>query len=337
MDILRQALGIIDNKTKPQGSLGQLEALALQICHIQNSIQPALNNPHMLVFAADHGLAQAGVSAFPAEVTPQMVLNFVGGGAAINIFTRQHGMALDVVDAGVNTDFEPDLPIKHRKVAHGTANMLNGPAMSKEQFTACRDHAAALIDDIHQQGCNIVGFGEMGIGNTSSAALILHYLTQLPIAQCAGRGTGLDDAGLQRKIDILGQVVTKHGALETPNAVMQAVGGFEIAMMGAAMLQAADKGMIVLVDGFIATAAALWAATVNPASRNAMIFCHMSAEQAHRIMLDQLQAQPVLSLDLRLGEGTGCALALPVIESAVRFFNDMASFDDAGVSREEDK
>lgn len=336
MDILHQALAIIDNKTKPQGALGQLESLALQICHIQNSLKPTLNKPHMLVFAADHGLAQAGVSAFPPEVTPQMVLNFVGGGAAINVFARQHNMGLTVIDAGVNTDFDADLPIRHTKIAKATRNMLDGPAMTEAQLADCATTARAEVARLHDDGCNIVGFGEMGIGNTSSAALLLHYLGSIALPQCVGRGTGLDDAGLQQKLQTLGQVTEKYGALDNPEQIMQTVGGFEIAMMAYGMMAAAERQMIVLVDGFIASAAALWACRIMPESRNAMIFCHQSAEAGHVKMLQMMQAMPIVQLDMRLGEGTGCALALPIVDSAVRFFNEMASFDDAGVSRQDD-
>src|SRR5690606_17334554 len=279
----------IDQKTKPLGALGQLEALALQIGLIQQSLTPGLRRPSLTIFAADHGLARAGVSLFPQEVTPQMVYNFLAGGAATNIFARQHGFAFQVVDAGVNFDFPNDLPLRHEKIAHGTANCLEGPSMSHEQALQCLETGRRIAHEEVAQGSNVLAFGEVGIGNTSIATLLSHLLTNLPIAACTGRGTGLDDEGLARKVAIL-QAVAERG-------------GFEVAMMTGAMLGTAEKGALILVDGFIATAALLTAMQIAPAVRDYAVFGHRSQEGGHPLLLAHLQATPLLQLGLRLGEG----------------------------------
>lgn len=328
----QQIQHMIDQKTKPIGALGQLEQIALQICQVQQTCHPELKNPHMIVFAADHGLATSGVSAYPQEVTSQMVLNFVAGGAAINVFCRQHGLELKIVDAGVATDFDPTLNIVHRKIAKGTRNTLEGPAMTREQLAHCFEQGADLVREARSKGCNIIGFGEMGIGNTSSATLIEHYLLQLPLADCVGRGTGLTEAGLKKKLAVLQEVVQKHGSLDTPQTVLQHVGGFEIAMMTQAIIEAASLGMLVMIDGFIASAAALCACAIQPQTRDNLLFCHQSNEAGHAALLNHLEAHTILKLDMRLGEGSGCALAYPLIQSAVQFVNEMASFESASVS-----
>ncbi len=326
----------IDNKTKPLGSLGQLETLATQICKLQGRTDPVLSKPAILVFAADHGLADSGVSAYPQSVTAQMVMNFVNGGAAINVFARQNKLQLKIVDAGVASDFPQDVPIVHCKVAKGTANMLHQAAMSEQQRTQCESHARALVQSEYDAGCNVIGFGEMGIGNTSAATLIMHYLLDCPLQDCAGRGTGLDDAGLRHKLKVLQQVRKKHGDLREASDVLQSVGGFEIAMICYGMIQAAQLGMLVLIDGFIATAAAMLAVRLEPESREAMAFCHQSGEPGHQRMLHSLDASALLQLDMRLGEGTGCALAYPLVQAAVNFINEMASFESAGIDGKSD-
>lgn len=328
----QQIQHVIDHKTKPVGALGQLEQIAFQICRVQDTLQPRLNTPHMIVFAGDHGLANAGVSAYPQAVTAQMVHNFVSGGAAINVFCRQNGMTLKVVDAGVATDFDPALDIIHHKVAKGTCNALEGPAMSTIQLEQCFRHGAAVVKDAHATGCNIIGFGEMGIGNTSAAALIEHYLLKIPLADCIGPGTGLDKPGLQKKLSLLQQVVEAHGTLRSAEAVLQHVGGFEIAMMTQAIIEAAARDMLVMIDGFIASAAALCACRIRPETRANLLFCHQSGEPGHLAMLQHLDARAILNLEMRLGEGSGCALAFPIIQSAVAFVNEMASFESAAVS-----
>lgn len=327
---LRQA---IDRKTKPLGALGQLETLALQIGWVQQTLAPRLTRPSLTIFAADHGLAQSGVSAYPAEVTPQMVFNFLAGGAATNSFARQHGFAFQVVDAGVNYDFPADVPLRHEKIAHGTANCLEGPAMSREQALRCLETGRRIAHEEIAKGSNVLAFGEMGIGNTSTATLLSHLLAGLPIAACTGRGTGLDDAGLARKVATLQAVAERvgRGPHDALNALSQ-VGGFEVAMMTGAMLGTAEKGALILVDGFIATAALLTAMQVAPAVRDYAVFGHQSQESGHPLLLAHLQATPLLQLSLRLGEGSGAVLAYPLLQAACGFLNEMASFESAGVS-----
>lgn len=325
----------IDLKTKPLGALGTLEDLAFQIGNIQNSLTPKLVNPTLLTFAADHGITAEGVSAYPAEVTPQMVFNFIRGGAAINILCKQHDIDLHVIDAGVNYDFEDIPAILHAKAGMGTKNMLQEPAMSKEQLAFCIQKGEEIASTYLNDGCNIMGFGEMGIGNTSSAALIMSSMLDLPIEQCTGRGTGLDDAGLEQKITTLRKIKERYPNSTTPEEVLQNMGGFEIAQIASAMRTAYKYGAIVLIDGFIATAAYAIARAWEPKIEDSSIFCHTSHETGHSKFLDKLNKKAILNLNLRLGEGTGCALAYPIIESAVRFLNDMASFEEAGVSNKE--
>ena len=323
----------IDGKTKPVGALGRLEALALQIGLIQNTLTPVLTNPHIVVFAGDHGVAQAGVSAYPPEVTWQMVLNFLSGGAAINVFCRQHGIGLYVVDAGVNHDFSGEAPgLLHRKVARGTRDFTEGPALSPGEVAGCLDHGAAVVEDIARTGCNVIGFGEMGIGNTSSAALLTSLACGLPLERVTGSGTGLDSEGVGRKTAILQKALAVNGVPATPEGLLAAYGGLEIAQLAGAMLSAARHGMVVLVDGFISTAAYLVAAQMAPALREYAVFCHQSGERGHRLALECLGAMPLLDLAMRLGEGTGAAVAYPLVQSAVLFLNQMASFAAAGVT-----
>ncbi|PWQ96263.1 nicotinate-nucleotide--dimethylbenzimidazole phosphoribosyltransferase [Leucothrix arctica] len=322
----------IDGKTKPVGSLGTLEKVAFQVAKIQQSLTPTLSNPTILTFAGDHGAAKAGVSAYPQEVTFQMVMNFLNGGAAINAFCQQNDIALKVVDAGVNFDFADAPHLIDAKIAYGTASYITEQAMTAEQLQACFDKSAAIVADVAKNGCNIIGFGEMGIGNTASASLIMSALCGLPLERCIGRGTGLDDEGMHRKFELLAEAKERHGDISDPRMVLQTYGGFEVAQICGGMLEAQKQGMVVLVDGFIATAAYMVAAAIEPALKDNAIFCHTSGESGHRLMLDTLDAEPLLDLGLRLGEGTGCAVAYPLIKSAVAFLSDMASFESAGVS-----
>ncbi|PPD19333.1 MAG: nicotinate-nucleotide--dimethylbenzimidazole phosphoribosyltransferase [Methylomonas sp.] len=323
----------IDQKTKPPGSLGQLESLALKIGLIQNTATPKLNKSCIMVFAADHGLAETGVSAYPPSVTAQMVHNFLAGGAAINVFARQHGLDLLIVDAGVNADF-PALPgLIKAKIAKGTANCLNAPAMTAEQCLQALLKGAELVLAQHASGCNCIGLGEMGIGNTSSAALLMHALTGLPLTACVGRGTGLDDRQLRHKLATLEQATGLHATGGDALKALQAFGGFEIAMMAGAFLQAAALRMVILADGFIACSALLVASRWYPAVVDYCVFSHVSDELGHQTMLEILQAQPLLNLSLRLGEGSGAALAFPLLQSAVAFLNEMATFEQAGVDQ----
>lgn len=323
----------IDSKTKPPGSLGQLEKIALQIGLIQNTLTPNLLNPAILVFAGDHGIVQEGVSPYPQEVTRQMVMNFLHGGAAINIFSGQHHIDLHIIDAGVNADFAEHLTGLHRqKIGYGTANAAHGPAMSLVQAQHCLESGADASDKFVHRRCNIIGFGEMGIGNTSAASLIMSACTGFPIEECTGRGTGLDDTALNHKINVLKKAQQKNGTPGTPLEILAAYGGFEIGQMVGAILQSAEKKRIILIDGFIASAAYLLAEQLDPRVRDYCIFCHQSQERGHQKLLSFLNVTPLLNLNMRLGEGTGVAVAYPIIQSAVQFLVNMASFESAGVS-----
>ena len=325
----------INFKTKPLGALGMLEDIAGIVARIQGTLTPQLRAPHILVFAGDHGLANEGVSAFPQEVTHQMVLNFLGGGAAINVFCRQHDIALRVVDAGVNFDFENQEGLIDAKIGHGTASALKGEAMTSEEVLKAIYKGAKAVTDHVSNDCNIIGFGEMGIGNTSSSALIMHYITGLDIETCVGKGTGVNHEQLHRKTAILNEVIELHGELEDPFEILSAVGGFEIAQMVGAYLQSAAEKKVIIVDGFIATAAYAIAHLINPLVVDYVIFAHQSNEKGHAMFLGALNVDVVLNIGLRLGEGTGSALAYPLIQSAVNFLNEMSSFEDAGVSNKE--
>ncbi|MDT4819561.1 Nicotinate-nucleotide--dimethylbenzimidazole phosphoribosyltransferase [compost metagenome] len=330
---LRPALqAAIDDKTKPLGALGRLESLALQLGLILGTQRPVLQRPTVIVFAADHGVADAGVSAYPAEVTAQMVRNFLAGGAAINVFSRQHGIALEIVDAGVRVPLPAAPGLVNCRIADGTRNFAQEPAMTPEQAAAAMTAGMARVLRHAQQGCNVIGFGEMGIANTSAAACLMQRLTGLPLADCIGRGTGLDDAGLARKREVLEAALALHADAQAPLDVLATFGGFEIAMMAGAFLAAAASRMVILVDGFIASAALLVAQRLDPNVLQYCVFTHCSHERGHRALLDHFGAEPLLALDLRLGEGTGAALAWPLLASAVAFLNEMATFSGAGVS-----
>lgn len=324
----------IDFKTKPLGALGLLEDLALQVGLIQNTLTPALKNPALLVFAADHGLTDEGVSAYPKEVTWQMVMNFVAGGAAINVFCRQNGINLKVVDAGVDFDFPADAPVINAKIARGSRNMRVEPAMTDTECAAAIQNGRKLVQSEADNGCNIIGFGEMGIGNTSASSLLMHRFMNIPVEDCIGAGTGSHGEQLTRKMQILKEVSEKYDP-KTPEETLTTFGGLEIATMVGAMIEAAEQRMVLLIDGFIATAAALTAIEMNADVRKNCVFCHSSNERGHKLMLEKLEARPMLQLDLRLGEGTGAALALPLVQAAVNFLNEMASFETAGVSNKE--
>ena len=323
----------IDQKTKPLGSLGRIEALALQIGSILRREHPVLTQPQMVVFAGDHGLAAQGVSAYPSDVTWQMVENFLAGGAAISVLARQHGLSLTVVDAGVRHDFAPRAGLLDRKIAPGTSDALAGPAMSEAQCARAVRLGREVVRDLPG---NSVLLGEMGIGNSSSAALLLARLTDEPIARCIGRGTGLDDRGLAHKHAVLTQVLAHHQGVETPIEALAAFGGFEIAMLVGAVQQAVEERRVVVIDGFITGAAVLVAQRLAQARGDSVVegcvFSHRSDEAGHALMLRALGAQPLLELGLRLGEGSGAALAWPLIDSAARLLCEMASFASAGVA-----
>ncbi len=332
MTIKEQIQHKIDFKTKPLGALGILEKLALQIGSVQNTLSPELKNPTIVVFAGDHGIAKEGVSAYPQEVTFQMVMNFLQGGAAINVFSKQNGIDLKIIDAGVNFDFEKNPNLIDAKIAKGTQNFLQQKAMSKEEINLCFEKSSEIIAKIAENGCNIIGFGEMGIGNTSSATMLMSTICDFSIEMCVGRGTGLNDEQLKNKVEILQQAQEKHGKINHAEEALQTFGGFEIAQMCGAMLAAYKKNMLILVDGFIASAAFLVAYKINPDILKNAVFCHLSDEFGHKYLLNYLGVKPLLTLEMRLGEGSGCAVAYPIVQSAVAFLNEMASFESAGVS-----
>lgn len=319
----------INNKTKPLGSLGALESLAKQLGLIQQTVAVAVDRPAVVVFAGDHGVVAEGISAFPQDVTWQMVENFLANGAAINVFARQNGAALHIVDAGVNHDFGARPGLVDRKVAHGTRNFALEPAMTAEQCATAMAHGAALVADLPG---NVVGFGEMGIGNTTSAAALMHKLAGIPVADCVGAGTGLSPEGVLRKQRVIEAAVERHAGVSEALDVLATFGGFEIAMMAGAMLQAASLRKALLVDGFIVTSALLVASRIAPEILDYCVFAHCSDEAGHRRMLEQLGAKPLLQLGMRLGEGTGAALALPLLHAAANFLNEMATFSSASVS-----
>jgi nicotinate-nucleotide--dimethylbenzimidazole phosphoribosyltransferase len=323
----------IDNKTKPLGALGQLEAVALQLALIQQTEKIEIKHPHLLVFAGDHGIAQHGLSIAPSEVTAQMVANFLAGGAAINCFCRTSDMALKVIDAGIKVEPEDHPNLIKQRLGHGTEDFSQYAAMTDSTVLQALQYGANVVEELSQQSCNLVGFGEMGIGNTSSAAAIMAALLNIPADECVGRGTGIDDQQLQRKIDLITQALDLHAEqFSNPLSILATVGGFEIAQIVGGMLKAAENKMTVLVDGFISTAAAMLAVSMYPEASHYFIYCHCSEESGHQRMLQHLNATPLLSLGLRLGEGTGAALALPLLRSACCFYNEMASFEDAGVT-----
>jgi nicotinate-nucleotide--dimethylbenzimidazole phosphoribosyltransferase len=326
----------IDQKTKPPGSLGRIERLALRLGLILGSQTPRLLHPQLLVCAADHGLAARGVSAYPGDVTWQMVENFLAGGAAVSVLARQHQLALTVVDCGVRHDFvapgssdgvRPGLLV--RKSARGTADALDGPAMSMAQCEQALSDGMGLVRELPG---NAILLGEMGIGNTSAASMLMARLTGRDIAHCTGAGTGLDAAGVERKTALLRAVLQRHEAARSPLEALAAFGGFEIATLAGVVLQAAAQRRVVLVDGFITTAAVLVAHGLAPQVVQRCVFAHRSGERGHALMLDFLDAEPLLDLGLRLGEGSGAALAWPLLQSACLLLEQMASFASAGVS-----
>lgn len=324
----------IDLKTKPIGALGMLENIAFQIGCIQQTESPKITKPTIVVFAGDHGIAAQGeVNPFPQEVTSQMVYNFVQGGAAINVLSKTNNINLKIVDAGVNHTFANDLNIMNAKVAMGTKNYQDSPAMTSSELEITFQHAENIVSDLHKEGVNTIGFGEMGIGNTSSASLLMSYFTQIPIKECIGSGTGLDHNGINKKQQILSEVYHKY-TLESPTEALATFGGFEVAMITGAILKAAELKMTIVIDGFIVTAALLAAHAIQPRVLDYCLFAHTSNEQGHINMLKFLNVQPLLSLGLRLGEGTGAALAIPLLHVSVNFLNDMASFESAGVTSE---
>ncbi|MDO8437683.1 MAG: nicotinate-nucleotide--dimethylbenzimidazole phosphoribosyltransferase [Nitrosomonadaceae bacterium] len=319
----------INNKTKPLGSLGILELVAKQVGMIQRTTQPQLTRPSIFVFAGDHGIVAENVSAYPQSVTWQMVENFLAQGAAINVFARQHECALHVIDAGVNHDFGARTDLIDRKVGPGTRNFAREPAMTAEECTAAIGYGMGLAASLDG---NVIGFGEMGIGNTTAAAAIMHKVTGISVADCVGAGTGLSAAGIRHKQHVIEAAAAHHADVIVPLDILSTFGGFEIAMMMGTMLKAAEQRMVLLIDGFIVTSALLLASRLQPAILDYCVFSHCSDEKGHQQMLNFLGGRPLLQLGLRLGEGTGCALALPLLQASVNFMHEMATFKSAQVS-----
>ncbi|MBL7077277.1 MAG: nicotinate-nucleotide--dimethylbenzimidazole phosphoribosyltransferase [Kiritimatiellae bacterium] len=328
----------LDDLTKPQGSLGRLEAIAMVYCRARGTATPTCERKRVVAFAADHGVVAEGVSAFPAEVTPQMVMNMLSGGAAINVLTRHAGAELRVVDIGVNDPLEAaDDTLYRRKVRPGTANIAQGPAMTEDEML----QAVSVGIDISCQAAtdrvDLLGSGEMGIGNTTASTALFSVLLDLPVEEITGRGTGIDDSALAHKIEIIKRAIDANRAkLDTPLGALAAVGGLEIAGICGLVLGAAANRIPMVVDGFISTAGALCAIKAKPEVADYLFFSHRSNEQGHRRVLDAMNVDPILDLDLRLGEGTGAALAMPIIEAAIKTYNEMATFSGAGVSNRDE-
>ena len=323
----------INNLTKPKGSLGRLEELALQIGLIQQTLTPQLCHPQNIIFAADHGIVAEGVSVSPKEITWQQIFNFLHGGAGVNFLCRQHGFELKIVDAGVDYDLPYERGIINRKVRRGTANFLHEAAMSEEEMERCLEHGAEVVELCRKEGSNVLSFGEMGIGNTSASSLWMHTLTGIPLADCVGAGSGLNQEGVSHKLHVLQQALDNYRGNGSTVDLMRYFGGLEMVMAVGAMLQAAQRGMVILVDGFIMTNCMLAASKLSPEVLKYAIFCHCGDEAGHRLVLDALGAKPILHLGLRLGEGTGAICAYPIIDSAVRMINEMDSFAHASITK----
>lgn len=323
----------IDDKTKPIGSLGRLEDIAIQIGLIQGTTSPNVESAAIYVIAADHGIAREGVSAYPQAVTAQMVANFLQGGAAINVFAKLNGLRLKVVDAGVATPIQPHPLLLSRRIGPGTRSFLREPAMTAGDCERAIAMGSELMAGAWAEGVRVVGLGDMGIGNTSCASILTSLCTGTALERCVGRGAGLDDAGLARKLDVLKRAVAHHRPPAQPFERLRVFGGFEIAMLGGAILEAAKRRMVILIDGFIVSAALAIAHDMEPDVLSCCVFSHRSAEPGHEALLRRFQAKPVLDLALRLGEGSGAALAYPIVKAAVAFLNEMATFESASVSR----
>lgn len=323
----------IDNLTKPKGSLGMLETIALQIGLIQQTLEPKLSNPSHIVFAGDHGIAAEGVSPSPQEVTRQMIVNFLDGGAGINFLARQHGFDLQIVDAGVNYDFPADMPIINKKIRKATRNYLHEAAMPLEEMEQALNYGAECVQTCYDKNCNIISFGEMGITNTSSSALWMSCLTGIDLKRCVG--AGCDDSGsiMRHKYNVLRQAQENYKGDHSDIDYIRYFGGYEMVMAVGAMLKAAELKMIFLVDGFIMTNCLLAASRLNKNVINYAIFGHNGNEAGHKLLLEYLGASPILDLGLRLGEGTGALCAYPIVDSAVRMINEMNSFKEIKVTK----
>ena len=326
----------IDNLNKPKGSLGRLEQLAMQICLIQQTLEPSLAHPCHLLLGGDHGIEREGVSVSPREVTWQQMINFTRGGGGVNMFCRQHGFKLRIVDVGVDYDLSGIDGIIHRKIARGTRNFLYEPAMSEAEFNQAIQIGCDLVDDCIAEGSRVLSIGEMGIGNTSPSSIWMHLFTDMPLKDCIGAGAGLDTPGIRHKYEVLSKALANYQSTPhhpSPITPLAYFGGYEMIAAIGAMLKAAEKHLVILVDGFIMTACALAAVKLYPAAQDYMIFTHCGDESGHKCMLDAMGAKALLNLGLRLGEGTGALCAFPIVDSAVRMMNEMNNFDNARITK----
>ena len=330
----------IDNLNKPKGSLGRLEEIAMQVCLIQQTLSPSVAHPCHLLLGGDHGIEREGVSISPREVTWQQMINFTRGGGGVNMFCRQHGFTLRIVDVGVDYDLSGVSGIIDRKIARGTGNFLYEPAMSEEEFDRTLSVGIDLVDSCVAEGCRILSVGEMGIGNTSPSSIWMSLFGDIPLKDCIGAGAGLDNDGIRHKYEVLSRSMERYHefygkdvASVSPVTPIRYFGGFEMVAAIGAMLRAAEQHVVILIDGFIMTACALAAIRLYPASQDYMIFTHCGDESGHTMMLDIVDAKPLLHLGLRLGEGTGALCAFPIIDSAVRMVNEMNNFDNARITK----
>jgi nicotinate-nucleotide--dimethylbenzimidazole phosphoribosyltransferase len=326
----------IDNLNKPKGSLGRLEELAMQICLIQQTLEPSLAHPCHLLLGGDHGIEREGVSVSPREITWQQMINFTRGGGGVNMFCRQHGFKLRIVDVGVDYDFSDVDVIIDRKIARGTKNFLYEPAMSEEEFDRAIQIGSDLVDDCIAEGCRILSIGEMGIANTSPSSIWMSIFGDIPLKDCIGAGAGLDNDGIRHKYEVLSKALKNYQAsIHQPSTISHLTyfGGFEMISAIGVMLRAAEHHLIILIDGFIMTACAIAAIRLYPAAQDYMIFTHCGDESGHKMMLDIVDARPLLHLGLRLGEGTGALCAFPIIDSAVRMMNEMNNFQKARITK----
>ena len=331
--ILESLIFKINDLTKPKGSLGTLEDIATQIGLIQQTLHPELHKPHGIIFAADHGIVDEGVSFSPKEVTRQMISNFLGGGAGINFLARQHNFVLKVVDGGIDYDFPAIDGLISRKVRKGTRKFLYESALTDLEVEQCIEIGAEVVKECHKEGCNIICFGELGIGNTSPSSMWMTCLAGIPLLECVGAGSGLDSRGVMHKYTILKRALDNFKEERNAMNVMRYFGGIEMIMAVGGMLQAAELNMIILVDGFIMTNCVLAASKLYPEVINYCVFGHQGDEAGHKLLLDHLKVKPLLNLGLRLGEGSGAICAYPIVESAVRMINEMNTFSNAAVTK----
>lgn len=332
-EIEKDLLEKIDFLTKPKGSLGKLETLATRVGLIQQTLTPRLSKPHNILFAADHGIIEEGVTVSPKEVTWQQLSHFSHGGAGINFLCNQHGFKLVLVDAGVDYDIPAGRGIIDCKIRKSTRNFLHGPAMTREEMETAIERGSRVVDKVFCDGCNVVSFGEMGSGNTSSSSMWMHAFTGIPLADCIGAGAGLDKPGVSHKLDVLTRAWENYSGDGSPESYIEWFGGYEMVMAVGGMLRAAELGMIILVDGFIMTACILAASKLYPEVLDYAIFGHQGDESGHKLMLQAMNADPILHLDLRLGEGSGAVCAYPILDSAVRMINEMDNFQSVGVTK----